>query len=604
MKIGELNMKTNKVITVICATALMIMQSVEAQSIYTRQNSTDLLNTSAAWGGTSPTGSDIAKWDVTCGSNIGTGLGGNVTWGQIQIANNVSGAVTIAATTSSTIILNGVSSTGIDMSVANQSLTINNPVTLGGAQTWTVASGITLTVGNYTVDNGGNLLTVDGAGTISLSGNYMGNGGITKNGTGRLVLSAATTYKGATRVNLGILDFASASLNSMGGGNGSRDITVVAGAAVRRATLDNTFLNRLVETNAEITVMTGDTVNNFDFSSSTGANLPNAFLGNWASTGGKCEYKGVLTPASDNYRLGGTGSRGLLGIVNTNMLTGTQGLLVGGTAGSGFRVELAAAQNFTGDTVINTSAKLTLGNNLALQNSPLNLGGTGGTFACSDGAISQRISGDVATPSPTFGGLKGSRDLLSAFTASGGNNESLLAATSIAGFTLNPGAGVTCTYSGVIANFTNGTTITKTGAGTQILSGTCTYTGSTTISAGTLGLGANNILTNSPIILTGGTLDAGAYTNSLKTLTLSGTAAINLGAGGKLVFADSSALSWSGTLNVTGAFVTGQSLRFGTTSNGLTPEQLAKIKVVGGGATALDANGFLKTTKGMVILFR
>jgi len=597
-------MITNKVIAGFCSTVLMVMQSVQAQSIYTRQNTTDLLNTSAAWGGTSPTGVDIAKWDATCGSNIGTALGGNVTWGQIQIANTVTAAVTIANTGSSTLTLNGVSSTGIDMSVANQNLTINNPVTLGGAQTWTVASGFTLTVGNYAVDNGGNLLTIDGAGTITLSGIYMGNGGITKNGTGRLLLSANNTYKGATRVNLGILDFASANLSSMGGGNGSRDINVVAGAAVKRDTLDNTFLNRLVETSAEITVMTGDNnTSNFDFSSSTGANLPNAFLGNWAGTGGKCEFKGVLTPASDNYRLGGTGSKGLLGIVKTNMLTGIQGLIVGGTGSSGIRVELAAAQNFTGDTVINTGAKLTLGNNLALQNSPLNLGSTGGTFACSDGTLSQRIIGDVAAPSPTFGGLKGSRDLLSAFTSTGGGNEKLLVSTNVTGFSLNPGTGVTCTYSGGIANFANGTTITKTGEGTQILSGTNTYTGSTTISAGTLGLGANNMLTNSPIILTGGTLDAGTYTNSLKTLTLSGTATINLGTGAKVVFGESRTPTWSGTLNITGNFVTGQSLRFGTTSSGLTAEQLAKIKVVGGGVAALDANGFLKITKGMVITF-
>ena len=76
------------------------------------------------------------------------------------------------------------------------------------------------------------------------------------------------------------------------------------GTGVRFNALSNTFLNRIVETSAEITVMTGSVSNNLDFSSSTGANLPNAFLGTWASNGAKMEYSGTLTPASDAYRLG------------------------------------------------------------------------------------------------------------------------------------------------------------------------------------------------------------------------------------------------------------------------------------------------------------
>ena len=74
------------------------------------------------------------------------------------------------------------------------------------------------------------------------------------------------------------------------------------------------------------------------------------------------------------------------------------------------------------------------------------------------------------------------------FLQRGGNNESNLAATAVTGFTLNPGTGKSCTYSGIIANFAPATTLTKTGQGTQTLSGANTYTGATNVNQGTLAL--------------------------------------------------------------------------------------------------------------------
>lgn len=325
---------------------------------------------------------------------------------------------------------------------------------------------------------------------------------LTKTGDGCLVLGGNNTYGGSTTISAGIVDFGGITL---GFGSG-RDITASAGVIIMRTALNNAFLNRLVETSNEIGLFTGTTANNLDFSSSTGANLPNAFLGNWAGNGAKSEYSGTLTPASDNYRLGAKYSNGLLGIVGANKLTGTQGLIVGGTGASGIRVEVAAAQNFTGDTIVNTGARLSLGNNLALQNSVFDVGAAGGNFSLAAGTNAGKITGETATPSPTFGGLKGSRNLLSVFSATGGNNETLLAATAITGFTLNVGTGKTLTYSGAIGGFGTGgaSTLTKIGDGTQILSGNNTYSGATTISAGILQLGAGG---------TSGTLGSGAVQN-------------------------------------------------------------------------------------------
>jgi M6 family metalloprotease-like protein len=378
----------------------------------------------------------------------------------------------------------------------------------------------------------GNVSTISGA--IS---NSMGTAGLIKEGDGILILSnASSAWNGSTTISEGVLNFTGNTLASVGGGSG-RNITLAAGTGVRFNSISNTLLNRLVETASEITVMTGSTTNNFDFSSSSGANLPHAFLGNWASNGAKCEISGTFTPADDAYRLGGKSSSGLLAIVGTNKLTGTRGLIVGGTGASGIRVMLAGDNDFTGDTVINTGTKLSLGNNLAMQNSAFDLGVAGGTFALNSAGT---VTNAAVAASPTFGGLKGSRNLLSAFTSAGGNNESNLAAASVTGFTLNVGTGNTCTYTGAIADFATGTTLTKTGAGIQIFSTANTYTGETVVNQGTLlvnnatgsGTGTNAVSVN------GGTLGGSG--------TISG--AITVEAAGNLSPGNASA----GTLNIGG----------------------------------------------------
>jgi autotransporter-associated beta strand protein len=150
--------------------------------------------------------------------------------------------------------------------------------------------------------------------------------------------------------------------------------------------------------------------------------------------------------------------------------------------------------------------------------------------------------------------------------------------------------------SGTLQNIAsiNGTGgLTKTTAGTLTVAGSNTYTGPTTISAGTLALAASNALPATPLTIAAATLNADTYTDTLGTLDLSAAATINLGTGAALTFDDSSAIAWSGTLTITGTFVSGSSLRFGTTSTALTATQLGKISAVGFSSFTLDANGYL-----------
>ncbi|MEY4245141.1 MAG: hypothetical protein RLZZ245_2726 [Verrucomicrobiota bacterium] len=136
--------------------------------------------------------------------------------------------------------------------------------------------------------------------------------------------------------------------------------------------------------------------------------------------------------------------------------------------------------------------------------------------------------------------------------------------------------------------------LTKTTTGTLTIAGTNTYSGSTTISSGTLALGANNTLPATALSIDSATLDAATFNDTIGILDVTGSAAIQLGTRASLAFDDSSAIDWTGgTLSITGTFVSGSSLRFGTSSTALTTPQLAKIS--GGGFTSfsLDTRGYL-----------
>ena len=164
--------------------------------------------------------------------------------------------------------------------------------------------------------------------------------------------------------------------------------------------------------------------------------------------------------------------------------------------------------------------------------------------------------------------------------------------------TISAGAlGSTDTFSGIIANGSGTLALTKVGSGTMTLSGANTYTGATTINAGTLALGAaNRIADTSAMVLGGGTFATGGFSETLGTLTLSSTSSIDFGAGtSALVFADSSAISWSGTLNLSNFDIGTDTLKFGTSSSALTGSQLSAITLTGYTA-ALDSSGFVTFT--------
>jgi autotransporter-associated beta strand protein len=109
---------------------------------------------------------------------------------------------------------------------------------------------------------------------------------------------------------------------------------------------------------------------------------------------------------------------------------------------------------------------------------------------------------------------------------------------------------------GLSGSITNGATIqnlAKVGTGTLILAGSAsTYSGGTTVSAGTLYAGATNGLSpNSAIsVSSGATLDVSGFANKIPSLTVSSGGTLNLGVGE--VLTDTGSASFAGTLNIVG----------------------------------------------------
>jgi hypothetical protein len=129
-------------------------------------NSTSL-DQGSSWSlGVIPAPADNALW-AGIYSNATAEIGGGLAVNQLQLTNP-SRAISISAGNGNLAIGSG----GIDLSAATQNLTINCPVALAGSQTWSVATGRTLTISGAISDAGqGFSLSTGGYGPVVLSGN-------------------------------------------------------------------------------------------------------------------------------------------------------------------------------------------------------------------------------------------------------------------------------------------------------------------------------------------------------------------------------------------------------------------------------------------------
>jgi autotransporter-associated beta strand protein len=173
------------------------------------------------------------------------------------------------------------------------------------------------------------------------------------------------------------------------------------------------------------------------------------------------------------------------------------------------------------------------------------------------------------------------------------------------------GAGTVTNNSKIVINRSNAYNLTnlmvgsgsllKLGEGTLTLSAANTYSGATTVSNGTLAAGCDRSLNgNSALFLSGGTFDAGSFSNALGVLSLSAGSvnALTVNSGCRLSF---SGMSGAGTLIVAGKLGP-TSLRIGTNAYSLTLPQLKQITTSNGGSVYLDVNGYMLATPPGTIL--
>ncbi len=350
---------------------------------------------------------------------------------------------------------------GITMNSGAGATTIISPITMGAAQSWTNNDDSLLTIGTGAVTNAGFLLTIGGTGNTTVTSAIGGTGGLTKTGAGLLTLSGSNTFTGQLTVASGTLSIASINNVNANGTLGNSDINrpVILGSVGNTGTLRYTAATG--SSNKAFTLAAGGT-GAFDITTALTISDTIDGSGNLIKLGA-----GELTlgQTSDNYGKG-----------RVNQFTGITTITAG-------RIKLIETH---GSAANNTS--------FGLQYSVWDT--TGSTGAIGLNITGLNAGGGVSTV--WLGGLAGSVNLATAITDYG----------TLGTLVLNPQTGTSTSYGGVIANGAAGMTLTKNGQGTQTLTNTNTYSGATTINAGTLALsGASGSATSSAFTVRGGAVE-------------------------------------------------------------------------------------------------
>ncbi len=590
-------------------------------------------------------------WDSdvsTAGFGNSTGVWGSSAFWSTSSAGTAT--TTVAVTTLADVVnfgtatLNYANST---VGIAAGGVTANS-IIYGAGQTTAINLG---TAGNaLTLDGTTPTLTVNHA-TIAqtILSPIAGSASLTKAGAGNLILSGSNSYAGATHLSAGTLsvntlanagadsnigNFTTAGatgLNLTGGtfsytgastttdrgftvtGSSKKTISVGAGvnltlgASVKNESTTSanglTFIASGSGSSITISSLTITPGSNPDFNIST--NNPTVTIQNLNVSGSNVIAQRTGTSLLNVGNINGTAASGWLSNMNvTGVISGYTGQIVLGndvtlSGLSTFNTSIAVQQGgtYTYNSIKNWgvgASASALGAPTTVANGTIHIGNFGniptfkyiGTGDTTNRVLNLRGGATINIEQAGTGHLHFTANT----TADTGNTGAKT--LNFTGSTSGTGE-----FSGVIVEHTttNKTSVSKSGIGKWTLSGANTYTGNTTINGGTLALGANNVLPDSTAVSIGAaTLDAATFTDTADTLAVTGNATINLGSGAALTFADSSAVAWPGTLNITGIF-TPTSLRFGTTGGGLTTTQLDKISVNGTGLTdySLNASGYL-----------
>ena len=454
----------------------------------------------------------------------------------------IGGTGSLTKTGSGTLTLSGINTYSGNTTINGGTLSISADENLGtapGAPTpgsLTLNNGTLQTTDDVALDtNRGIALTGAGtfdtatATTLNIFGIIDGAGTLTKTGSGTLTLSGANTYTGNTTINGGILSI-SADENL-----GTAPVSATPGSlTLNNATLQTTTDFELAANRG--LALTG--AGAFETAVGTTLNISGIVAG--AGTLTKAG-DGILTLFADNTYTGATTiNAGTLIIdreisLGTAPETATPGHLTfnGGTleVQSGSPLATNRGLALTGNGTINISAGRTLNYAGIIAGSGALSKGLGGTLELSGAnsytglttvsAGTLRLAGGAAIADSGAVNLSTSGATLRLLA-----NETIGSLTGIAGTsvilqnnsTLTTGDANNTTFAGVMSG--TGGNLSKQGAGTFTLSGLNTYTGLTTVNQGILAYGITNALDAGAITVNNGTLDIGAFSDTVAAVTL------------------------------------------------------------------------------------
>ncbi len=528
--------------------------AAHAQLIWNSAGATDNWSTAAAnpnWlpGNVVWTQNESAIFDATSGTPEAIGVTtanvfNNMTFDVtgFSISNGI-GSLLLANDLASTItVTNLADSAAIAETIANNA---------GGASTLTKAGAGTLTLNSSAAStySGGTIIS---AGTLAFTNvGSLGVGAVTNNATLNInVGNTAPTGLSNGMSGAGIVNVTlptGTNTTTLNGNysafTGTWNIGIGAAAAAGKVQMNgadnaaatiNILVNGTLFSTGSVTHNAAIVLNGGD----TGESIGQLRLDSGATWAGPVTLAGDMTGTND-------------GIVGSNAGTGTISGTISETGGSrvlsksgGGAIALTGPNTFTGKTAIlngalsagslnnvaGGSASSSLGVPTTVANGTIDIGNvaaTGQLIYTGAGETTDRVinlngtTGGATLTQSGAGNLKFASD----FTATGLGNKTLTLQGSTAG---------TGEIAGAIVNSAGlNTGLTKNGTGTWTLGGSNTYTGTTTVNAGTLrldyGTNDNSKLadTNGPLVFGGGTVELSGGTHAEVALSTTLTAGTN-----------------------------------------------------------------------------
>ena len=575
---------------------------------------------------------DLAGRIVNSGSAILVDTNGrSVTWAGDVASSNAAGLTKLG---SGTLTLSGSNAYGGATTLSA------GAVALGSANALPASGNITFSGGSlqYTASNttdytariasSGSAVAIDTNGqAVTFTGGIgsTNTGGLTKLGAGTLTLSGSSAYSGATTVAGGVLALGNASSLP-----GSGNITFTGGTLQYTASNTTDFASRIVSSTGAIAIDTNSQSVTFASDLVTG------------NSGGLTKLgAGTLTLSGSNTFTGAiTVSAGTLGLSSARAvpITGVTIVLDGGVLNRSGTSQgtLSAAMSIgaaggeiragtTGQWGINSTISGGAGTGTLVLNSgsaELIINGansyTGGTRILAGNGIA--VSTDSALGSGTISFEGGSLRTTSAGPRTLANPVSFVGnatfdtsskeltfngAATILGATRTLTVSATtslATYNGSIGDGGNALGFTKAGVGTLILGGSNTYSGTTTLSAGTLRLdNADAFAGGGNLSFTGGTLQyTGSNTVDYASRFRSSTSSIRIDTNGQTV-------TWNGSVDATnggGLTKSGSGtlvLAGANTYTGTTTVSGGTLQIGGGGTSgSIAGNVALSSTAALI----